>query len=98
MVDREKTADKIRNDLRKEKTEIKSLLNRELGLFRQDTDADAGASAREEEKTDFRFEFDEAQDTTRVPEHSTEKKRWWNRRSKKDTAQNKPSMEFVIDE
>jgi hypothetical protein len=97
-VDREKTAQKIRSDLRKEKAEIKSLLNRELGLFGEDGRANGEADLQVEEDVGFRFEFNEDPDTIQVPVPDVPKEKWWKRRIKKDTVQNKPALDFVIDE
>ncbi len=35
-MDREKAAEKIREDLKKERAELKKILNEELGLFKND--------------------------------------------------------------
>ncbi|MGW8314242.1 MAG: hypothetical protein ACWGNV_01490, partial [Bacteroidales bacterium] len=98
VVDREKTAQKIRNDLRQERSEIKGLLNRELGLFGKDVDMESGSPQDQQERVNFQFEFDTAQDSLQAPASAPQKRRWWQRRTKKDTTQNKPAMEFVIDE
>ena len=97
-VDREKTAEKIRNDLREEKAELKSILNQELGLFRQD-EAAGELNERKQEEVRFRFEFPAEEDQSEVlPENEREKPRWWRKRSTKDTARNTGVKEFVIDE
>ena len=97
-VDREKTAQKIRNDLNEEKKELKNLLNRELGLFQHDSEVDETLPGQAEEEVGFRFEFNEGDDSTAIRDTVVEKPRWWQRRIKRDTAQNKPAREFVIDE
>ncbi len=97
VVDREKTAQKIRNDLRREKDEIKHLLNRELGLFRKEGEAENRAPDGKEPGA-FRFEFNPVPDTLDTPVPQPENRKWWQRKTKKDTAQNKPAVEFVIDE
>ncbi len=56
----------------------------------------AGAVFRQE-IIKFRFEFNE-EDSTAIRDTVVEKRRWWQRRIKRDTAQNKPAREFVIDE
>jgi hypothetical protein len=97
-VDREKTAQKIRNDLRNEKSEIKSLLNRELGIFRQEDRVQEEVTTEKQDQAGMRFEFNEDQDSTQLPSSREERMPWWKRKIKKDTAQNKPAVEFVIDE
>jgi len=97
-VDRERTAQKIRQDMQEEKNELKQLLNREFGLFREDHPADQTDSGQAEEGIGYRFEFNEEADTLQLPDQKEEKRKWWQRKTKKDTAQNKPAREFVIDE
>jgi hypothetical protein len=97
-LDREKTAQKIRDDLKNEKSELKMILNEELGLFKRD-----GQDTLEKEKKDkaedvFRFEFSDEPDTGSAGTPTKEKKRWWEKRAKSDTIKNKPAREFVIDE
>jgi len=96
-MDREKTAQKIRNDLKEEKSELKQILNKELGLFKQD---DEVIEPKEEKNNQeiFKFEFHEEPDSLSGPQKVKEKKRWWKKPLKKDTAQNKPATKFVIDE
>lgn len=97
-LDREKTAQKIRNDLREEKTELKEILNEELGLFKRDESINQEEDHQEEREEFFRFEFSDEPDSANVQEKGKEKRRWRKNRSKKDTTQNKPVREFVIDE
>ena len=99
-IDRERTAEKIRNDLKEEKAELKQVLKQEWGLFRKDTLAD-DPEGEPGEKPAFRFEF---QEDDPIPQDNSgddspkKKRRWWQKRSKTDTVQNKPALEFVIDE
>ena len=98
-MDREKTAQKIRNDLKEEKNELKKILNEELGLFKKDEAVNELPERQNDEKEEiFKFEFSDEPDTTSIPENNKEKNRWWKKRSKKDTVQNKEALEFVIDE
>ncbi|MEN8227173.1 MAG: AsmA-like C-terminal region-containing protein [Bacteroidota bacterium] len=97
-LDREKTAQKIRNDLKNEKTELKEILNQELGLFKRDETIIQEKNQQEEREETFRFEFTDEPDSITVTEKKREKGRWWKNRSKKDTVQNKPARDFVIDE
>jgi len=97
-MDREKTAEKIRNDLNQEKTELKKILNEELGLFKHDESIVLEEDSVERTDESFTFEFNEEPDSARV-EETKKDKRWWRRnKMKKDSTQNKPAVEFVIDE
>ena len=96
-MDREQTAQKIRNDLREEKNELKKILNEELGLFDHDKSLVKEENPTKEDEGGFRFEFNEEPDSAKVDE-KREKGRWRKKRAKKDTTQNKPAVEFVIDE
>jgi len=96
-MDREKTAEKIRNDLNQEKQELKLILKEELGLFKRDetlTESDNSKKVRDES---FTFEFSEEPDSARI-ENKKEKKRRRKLRVKQDTLQEKPAVEFVIDD
>jgi len=97
-LDREKTAQKIRNDLKEEKSELKKILNEELGLFKHDENLQEQKKHSVESQEIFKFEFSEESDS--VPETAKEKRKgfWRKKRLKKDTAQNKPAEKFVIDE
>lgn len=97
-LDREKTAQKIRIDLKNEKTELKKILNEELGLFKRDETIIQEENQQEEREETFRFEFADEPDSVTVTEKNRKKGRWWKNRSKKDTVQNKPALDFVIDE
>ncbi len=46
----------------------------------------------------FKFDFSVEPDSTAEPNTVEEKGRWWKKRTKKETLQNKPAREFVIDE
>jgi hypothetical protein len=96
-MDREQTAQKIRNDLKEEKKELKIILNEELGLFGRDDEVIEQESQQQGEDGTFRFEFNEEPDSTKAEEIKG-KERWWKRRTKKDSTQNKPAVKFVIDE
>jgi len=96
-MDREQTAQKIRNDLKEEKNELKRILNEELGLFKQDEAVKEQENQVKEDEGGFRFEFNEEPDTVRT-EEKREKGRWRRKQVKKDSAQNKPAVKFVIDE
>ena len=96
-LDREKTAQKIRNDLKEEKKELKNILQSELGLFSRNDSATSEKEKPGDEKSGFRFEFPEDKDTI-TTKNKKEKGGWLRRRTKKDTTQNKPAAKFVIDE
>ena len=67
-MDREKTAQKIRNDLKEEKNELKKILNEELGLFEKDEDVKEMPEKEDEAEEIFKFEFSDEPDSTAVPE------------------------------
>ncbi|MBE9518012.1 MAG: AsmA family protein [Bacteroidetes bacterium] len=96
--DREKTAEKIRNDLNQEKTELKKILNEELGLFKRDETIVSEEDPQKESEESFTFEFSEEPDSSRVVDTKKEKGRWRKKKLKKDSTENKPAVEFVIDE
>jgi len=97
-LDREKTAEKIRNDLKNEKAELKRVLNSELGFFKRDETVIQENQQQQDREEVFRFEFTDEPDSTNIPVTEKEKGRWRRNRSKRDTVQNKPAREFVIDE
>ena len=96
-MDREKTAEKIRKDLNEEKTELKQILNEELGLFKHDEKLFETEDLEKDREETFTFDFSEESDTV-VMEEKKEKGRWFRKKAKKDTVQNKPAEKFVIDE
>jgi hypothetical protein len=96
-MDREMTAQKIRNDLKEEKIELKQILNKELGLFKKDEEVIDQKEEKESQEV-FKFDFSEDPDSLAAPQKGKEKKRWWKKPLKKDTAENKPATKFVIDE
>lgn len=97
-LDREKTAQKIRNDLREEKSELKQILNEELGLFKNDKEVLEQNKQAEKKQEIFKFEFSEEADSVATPVKKKERGLWRKKGSKKDTLQNKPAAKFVIDE
>ena len=98
-LDRERTAEKIRSDLKAEKTELKAILNQELGLFRNDAEVKETEVQQDGKQELFRFEFSEQQeDSTRAEGTTGNKERWWKRKNRTDTAENNPVGRFVIDE
>jgi hypothetical protein len=96
-MDREQAAQKIRNDLKEEKNELKQILNEELGLFSKDEAVIEQENQKKENEGNFRFDFSEEPDTLKT-EPKREKGRWRRRLMKKDSTQNKPAEKFVIDE
>ncbi len=96
--DREKTAEKIRNDLNQEKIELKKILNEELGLFKRDTTIVEAEDPQKDIEESFTFEFSEEPDSTSEVKTKREKGRWRKKNLKKDSTRNKPAVEFVIDE
>jgi hypothetical protein len=96
-MDREQTAQKIRNDLKEQKNELKKILNEELGLYKNDESVIEEENQKKEDVGSFRFEFNEEPDTVKT-EDKKEKRRWRKKQVKKDSTQNKPAVKFVIDE
>ena len=96
-MDREQTSQKVRNDLKEEKKELKKILNEELGFFKQDSAVIQMEDPKKGDEGNFRFEFNEEPDSVKM-EPEKEKRRWRKKEVKKDSAQNKPAVKFVIDE
>ena len=90
-MDREKTAEKIREDLNQEKTELKKILNEELGFFKNDSIAVEEMPQKKTEES-FTFEFRDEPDSTGVEEKKKEKRRWRRKKPKQDSTQNKPAV------
>lgn len=95
-MDREEAAKKIRQDLKEERSELKRILNEELGLFKHKDDIRKREEIEEGES--LRFEFSDDADSLANKKVDPEKDRRRKRRQKKDTIQNKPATKFVIDE
>jgi hypothetical protein len=96
-MDREKTAEKIRNDLNQEKQELKTILKEELGLFKRDETLREIDNSQKVQDESFTFEFSEEPDSVRV-ESRQETKRRRKKRVKQDSLQEKPAVKFVIDD
>jgi hypothetical protein len=97
-MDREKTAQKIREDMKQEKEALKQVLHDELGLFKKDA-AKRDSSEHGEDRSElFKFEFTDEPEKESNNGSSEDRKRWWRRNRESDTVENKPAMEFVIDE
>ncbi len=96
-MDRAKTAEKIRTDLNQEKKELKMILKEELGLFKRDTTVNESDESQKVRDESFTFEFSEEPDSTGVKNKKDKKRRLINR-VKRDSVQEKPAVEFVIDE
>ena len=75
-MDREKTAEKIRNDLNQEKSELKKILNEELGLFKHDESLETEKETHIRTNESFTFDFSEESDSTGSQENPREKRRW----------------------
>jgi hypothetical protein len=96
-MDREKTAEKIRNDLIQEKAELKLILNEELGLFKNDSIVSEERPSKNLDES-FTFEFLEEPDSSKLKDTKKGKGRWRRKKPLSDSVQNKPAVEFVIDE
>lgn len=93
-MDREKAAEKVREDMRQEKLELKKVLREELGLFKNDKEIEESPP----ESESFEFDFSEESDSVSLEKTDTNKSKRRRRRQKSDTLQNKPATKFVIDE
>jgi hypothetical protein len=58
--DREKAAEKIREDLQQEKDDLKQILNDELGIFKNQINTVEPDKQKSKDEPKFRFEFDDA--------------------------------------
>lgn len=101
-MDRERTAEKIREGMKNEKQELKQILNRELGLFRKDSAVNIQTQQTEDQKEMFKFEFSDDPSEPPAENEAETGHRWIRRRRneavQKDSDQNKPAKEFVFDE
>ena len=93
-IDKEKAGNKIREDLRNERSELKNILKEELGLFKKEEEA---VKTKEESET-LRFDFSEETDTISHPKTEIGRSKKKKKKEKSDTVQNKPATKFVIDE
>jgi hypothetical protein len=91
--DDEQAMKKIRQDLKNEKTVLKSILKKEFGLFEKDETVSHGTESTEKPVMKFDFSIEEPADS--IKEKTEEKSRWWNRKNQEDK---KPAFEFVIDD
>ena len=91
--DEEQAMKKIRQDLKNEKSELKSLLNKEFGFFEKDETVSHERDSKEKPVMKFDFSLEEPADS--VKEKAEEKTRWWKRKSQEDK---KPVFDFVIDD
>jgi hypothetical protein len=97
-MDKEQAAEKIRNDLKEEKTELRKILNEELGLFSRDQTLEQEGPDEEEGGESFRFRFEEEEDSTSVNDSRKKQRRDKKKAVKKDSSQTKPATKYVIDE
>ncbi|MFH0759355.1 MAG: AsmA-like C-terminal region-containing protein [Bacteroidota bacterium] len=96
-IDREKAAMKIRNDLKNEKSDLKRILNEELGFFKHEDEVHTRKNQDEVQREFYRFEFSEENDTLKPQDIKKKKERQRKKRVNSDTLQNKPAAGFVID-
>jgi len=94
-IDKEKAANKIREDLKEEGSALKRLLNEELGLFKHNDELEKKPKDGGEA---LRFEFSEDTDPKTDQKIQKGKRKKRRRKEKNDTIQNKPATKFVIDE
>jgi hypothetical protein len=93
-MDREKAAEKIREDMKKEGLELKKILNEELGWFSSDEKIEEDSS----EEESFLFEFYDENDSVQIEQKESRRSKRRNKRQKTDSTENKPATKFVIDE
>jgi hypothetical protein len=91
--DEEQAMKKIRQDLKNEKSELKSLLNREFGLFEKDDNVSPVIESKEKPVMKFDFSVEEPADS--VNEKTKEKTKWWKKKNQEDK---KPVFDFVLDD
>ncbi len=95
--DRKQAAEKIRSDLKNERTELKILFNEEFGMFRKDSAVQQNTQMKEGNQPLFRFEFEDeaAQDSLK---NQTNKP--FSRKNKRRTEEQETKRDFkiVIDE
>jgi len=90
--DEEQAMKKIREDLRKEKQELKNILKDEFGISGKEEQQRESNGKTEQPVFKFEFQEEEPQETQPPVE---EKRKWWQR--KKDTAST-PGLKFIIDD
>jgi hypothetical protein len=88
--DEEKAVRKLRNDLREEKLELKTILNEEFGVFSRDT----SVMKRQESTPDpiMKFEFTDEPEKE-VQKEAPEKNRWWQKGEDK-----KKKLDLVLED
>jgi hypothetical protein len=91
--DEEQAREKVRNDLKNEKTELKIILNEEFGFFKKNEAIQEKVPREEESILQFEFLEDPMQDSVKI--QTNEKTKWWKRKSETDK---KPELNFVIDD
>jgi hypothetical protein len=84
---------KIRDDLKSEKTELKVILNEEFGIFAEDEDVNKEIEKAEEPVLQFEFNDETEQDTS-SKETKVRSRRW----KKKEDAEKKEDLKFIIDD
>jgi hypothetical protein len=91
--DDEQAMKKIRKDLKNEKSELKSLLNKEFGLFEKDESVSRQKESKEKPVMKFDFSVEEPADS--LNRETEEKTKWWRRKNQESK---KPAFDFVIDD
>lgn len=91
--DEDQAMKKIRQDMKEERIELKSILNEEFGIFNKDREVQE--EKQENEKPVMQFQFDDEKTNDTLQDQNQEKPRWWKRNRKQDK---KPEFEFVIDD
>lgn len=90
--DEDQAIKKIRGDLKEEKTELKTILNEEFGLFKSEEEFHEVPEKSAEPGFKFEFQEEVQPDTIKAPDNKT---KWWQKKKEPDK---KPAFEFVIDD
>lgn len=90
--DQERALNKIRQDLRNERNELKSILKKEFGSNTGKQDTITEPAEYKEPVLEFVFPDDDSRDTVATPKEK--KKRWW---KKNNPDNNVPEIQFIID-
>lgn len=91
--DEAQAINKIKQDLKEEKTELKEVLNEEFGLFRKDETKPEKQESKDNPAYIFEFPVDQPENILdTLPQ---EKLKWW---KKKKESNKKPDVKFVIDD
>ncbi|MEZ5069965.1 MAG: AsmA-like C-terminal region-containing protein [Bacteroidales bacterium] len=95
-IDRERTREKIRSDMKEEKQNLKSILNEELGLYKRDSTIRNKEEDRE--PAPFRMEFGDEEETPVQEPADDGRPGWLRRRLQPDTTQRTEDRPFRLED